>query len=156
MSEKLPVTSPSLDARTLLSRSMDDFHAKEYRVEGDFQVLWGIIDIYLDRLEPVMGSATDEGHLEKHSPKYRENRKKLYRSIMVIPGFDIDQIETVRIDSNGMLSMKQKNGTIQIKNLIESWNSFFLIKPNITPIISGTKVQKTELKEAINTESYLG
>lgn len=63
MSEKLPVTSPSLDARTLLSRSMDDFHAKEYPIEGDFQVLWGIIDTYIDGLETIAGSVTDEGHL---------------------------------------------------------------------------------------------
>lgn len=75
---------------------------------------------------------------------------------MTIPGFDIDQIKTVHIDSNGILSLKQKNGTFQTKNLIEVWNSFLLNKPNTAPVVSDTKARKTELREVVNTESYLG
>lgn len=75
---------------------------------------------------------------------------------MAMFGSDIDRIKTVRIDSNGMLFLRKKNGVIQTKNLIESWNSFLLEKPSGAPIVSNTKVQKIELKEAINTESYLG
>ena len=51
MTEKIP---SSLDARELLVRTGKDvFYSKKHEIGGESQMLWGILDAYLQNLEPI-------------------------------------------------------------------------------------------------------
>lgn len=155
---KTPETS-SLDARNLLIYQIDDFHKKEFEIGGDIQSLWGILDIYLQRLEPVVWFTPTENNpiapLDKHTPSYRKARTELFLAITRTPDFDINTINTMQIDSNGILSLNYTRKTTQI-NIIDIWNNSILPRPSTETIQKKTHQWIEALERSMEHESYLG
>lgn len=123
----LEVSPPSLDARELLSRPIEDFHAKSYEIAGDFRMLWGTIDIYLRRLDPLVKDMMTDAiiPLERHSSLYRDTRQKLYLEISRMSGFDIKTIQSINISPAGILTIQYPDRQASL-NLIERWNTLLL------------------------------
>ncbi len=113
--------STSLDARTLLTRPADIFHAKKYEISEQYSELWKLVDFYMSRMEPISGYPQGElPPLERYSPEYRETRRKLILSITRTPGFDIKNIDTASITAEGMLNTYSRKGELLSSvNLIE-------------------------------------
>jgi hypothetical protein len=155
-------TSPEtsvLDARNLLVYQVDDFHKKQFETKGDIQTLWGILDIYLQRLEPIVGFTPTEtdpiAPLTKHSPNYRKARTELFLAISRTPDFDIQKLKTIQIDQNGVLTLNYDQKSFRI-SLIETWNNSILPRPSTESIQKDTHRGIEELERSMEHESYLG
>ena len=147
------IPSSSLDARELLSRPIDQFHAKSYEIGGDFRILWGTIDMYLRRLDPIVKDIQEDIiPLERHSPLYRETRQRLYLEISRMPGFDIAKIQSIDISPSGILSVRYTGKTESI-NLTERWNMILLPSWAKEQVQKKAEKARTELEKEVATES---
>jgi hypothetical protein len=169
MSSPEKTSSSHLDARNLIVRAFDEkadggkFHITKFPITGlvpteAFKLLWGILDTYIQRLEPVNGFDTSKGiaPLKLHSPQYQEIRGKIYTLIAQTPDFDIKKLQTVQLDKNGILHLNYKGNTSHTFNITESWNNILLPKPLPTAIVQATRDKQVKLQEQMNRESYLG
>lgn len=150
-------SSSPLDARELLvSSGKKEFYTKEHEVWGSYEALWGFLDVYLQNLEPLPWYNGNIIPLEKHSPEYQNTRRQLFLGIMRSPKFDIKQIYSLQITENGILHIKNNQGTIQTINIIESWNALLIPHPSTTKIHQNSRQASESLEKEIHTESYLG
>lgn len=147
------ISPSSLDARELLSRPIEQFHVKLYETWGDFRMLWGIVDIYLQRLDPVTrGTQTDIIPIDQHSPLYRETRQKLYLEITRMPGFDISRIQSINISPAGILTINYPDRSESI-NLINRWNAILLPLPDKSNILTSSEGALYNLDKDASIES---
>lgn len=149
----------SLDARNLLVSQIDDFHKKEFEIGSDIQALWWILDIYLQRLEPITGFIPTESNpiapLNKHSPSYRKARTDLFLHITRTPDFDVQKIKTIQINSNSILSLNYGSGKAVKINIVDVWNNSILPKPSTEAIQQNTQKGIDALGKSMEHESYL-
>ncbi len=116
-------------------------------------MLWGIVDIYLQRLDPVTrGTQTDIIPIDQHSPLYRETRQKLYLEITRMPGFDISRLQSINISPAGILTINYPDRSESI-NLINRWNAILLPLPDKSNILTSSEGALYNLDKDASIES---